>query len=44
MGANILIHSADILAFKQTMRQELQQIRALAGLSARHSASDDLSI
>jgi len=44
MGANILIHSADILAFKQTMTQDLQQIRALAGLSSRYSANDDLSI
>jgi len=45
LGANLLIHSADIILFQQHLRTELEAIKKAAGLSgATGEAREDINI
>jgi 2-keto-3-deoxy-L-rhamnonate aldolase RhmA len=44
MGANLLIHSADILLFQKHLRQELDAIKQRAGVHPKTGAASGISI
>ena len=44
MGANLLIHSADITLFQKHLRQELDAVKQLAGVRPKTGAASSISI
>jgi len=44
MGANLLIHSADITLFQKHLRQELDAVKQLAGVRSKTGAASSISI
>jgi hypothetical protein len=43
-GANLIIHSADIIAFSQTIRAEVNRIKQAVGDAGTQSSGDDINI
>ena len=44
MGANLIIHKADIIFFKNGIRDELADIRSKLGLQSGDTATDEVNI